>query len=81
MPKHIDKRKTLYSLSGYRYGKDGITLYGDTRNAIRSVFFEYIHKGYNPREIARVMMASINDIELDCIIDIQPKDDKEHDGI
>lgn len=50
--KIINKRKTLYCHTGFRYGHDAQELSTKAMNAIRDLMEEYVAKGYNPREIA-----------------------------
>ncbi len=63
--------KSLYGTEYFHYTPDATDIAERIIGVVRPIFKEYMDKGYNPREIAHVMLASIWDAELEEIMDIK----------
>ena len=62
--------KSLYNEDHrYTYTKPAEALDMATFQAINPLFMKWAEDGYSPREIAHIMQAAINEMELNTIID------------
>jgi len=59
--------KSLYDEDA-RYTDDAASIDSATRDALTPILDEWTAKGYSPREIAHLMSAAVQDIELDAVM-------------
>lgn len=67
--------KSLYD-NNFRYIEQAQILDETIVELLAPIFLEYVCREYNPREIARIMMQAINDLELEAILNHKPKETK-----
>ncbi len=60
--------KSLYDRN-FRYTDRAVQMDVEAGAALKPIFSAAVEAGYNPREIARLLMQTVNELEMESILD------------